>query len=328
MTETLLIAEAPCASDAPPDGPTWRKLAEIAGARDARQLGRPATLIGFPCKATPAKLRAFAAAVPLEGRIVLLGRRVASAFGQSKAPALKWLKRGGAELAYFPGPSGANRWWNQDKNRAAAAAFLRTLLVSAVPPEAPPPLAPSRAPEQPADVLARRHNESAQAWIAFEAYLHLGPARNFKDTCTALERPEKYIRQLKRWGGRHDWQGRCREYDTRMLRKAMAGREDQAELARQVLYDDAVEAAQFVGAVRRGELDGAGITGVPITPRLQAALQTLDRVGVAGYKRTEIVHFDGDLMPAASEAMRKVMTDEEVRAFATLGEAPPIGERH
>lgn len=326
MTETIIIAEAPGERDAPPDGPTWAALAELAGVRDVRQLGRPATLLGFPCRPRPAKLRAFAAAVPLEGQIVLLGRRMAAAFGASKRKPLEWQEMGGAMVASFPHPSGANRWWNRDENRAAAVTFLRALAVAPIPETAPPPPAPPKAPEQPADVLARRHDEHGKAWLAFSAYLQLGAGRTFKAVCLELGRPEKYLRQLKKWGGRHDWQGRCREYDTRMLRRSMAGREDQAEMARQVLYDQALEAARFVGEVRRGEVDGTALTGVPVSTRLQAALQALDRIGVSAHKRTEIVHFDGDLMPAGGVAMAKLELDE-VRAFALLGEAPPIGER-
>lgn len=327
MPETVIIAEAPGERDAPPDGPTWAALAELAGVRDVRQLGRPATLYGYPCRPKPSALRSAADRFPLDGRIVLLGRRMAAAFRASKRKPLQWQELGGAQVAYFPHPSGANRWWNRDENRAAAVAFLRGLAVAPIPETAPPPPAPEKAPEQPADVLARRHDEHGKAWIAFEAYLQLGAGRTFPATCAELGRPEKYVRQLKKWGGRHDWQGRCREYDTRMLRKSMAGREDQAEMARQVLYDQAVEAARFVGEVRRGEVDGTALTGVPVSTRLQAALQALDRIGVSAHKRTEIVHFDGDLLPGAGQAMAKLELDE-VRAFALLGDTPPIGERH
>ncbi|MEE9481224.1 MAG: hypothetical protein V3V34_11875 [Kiloniellales bacterium] len=325
MTDVVIIAEAPGEKDAPPDGPTWGRLAELAGVRDVRQICRPATLFGWPCKPTPAALRSSADHFPLEGRIVVLGRRVAAAFRVAKADALEWTELGGAQIAYFPTPSGANRWWNADKHRAAAVAFLRGLPRAAAP--KPVPEAPTaRAPEQPADILARRHNESGQAWLAFEAYMVAGAARSFAGVCEALERPPRYIRQLKKWGGRHDWQARAREYDTRALRQSMAGREDQAEAARQALYDEALEAALFVGEVRRGLVD-SGKGAPPVSTRLQAALQALDRIGVSAHKRTELVHFDGDLMPAASEAMRG-LTDEEIRAFATLGAAPPIGERH
>ncbi len=326
MSDVIIIADAPGERDAPPDGPTWRALAELAGVRDIRQIAQPVTLFGYACKPKPAALRSAADHFPLQGRTVLLGRRVAGAFRRARAKPLIWATVGGAQIAYLPHPGRVNRWWNADKNRAAAVAFLRSLPRAELAPEAAPPLPPDRAPAQPGDILARRHTESGQAWLAFEAYMGLGAARTFGDVCSALARPPKYIRQLKRWGGRHDWQARAREYDTRALRLSMAGREDQAEMARQILYDEAVDAARFVGKVRRGEIDSG--PGAPsVNARLQAALQALDRIGVSAHKRTELVHFDGDLMPAASEAMR-ALTDEEVRAFALLGEAPPIGERH
>lgn len=58
--------------------------------------------------------------------VVLLGKNVARAFGVVE---VDWLERfelvDGVRAAIVPHPSGANYWWNDPKNRRAAATFLR-----------------------------------------------------------------------------------------------------------------------------------------------------------------------------------------------------------
>lgn len=66
--------------------------------------------------------------------IVFAGREVARAFGlAAAAPWFEWeilgLEDGYVvEVAVFPHPSGASRFWNDAANRDAAAAFLRELI--------------------------------------------------------------------------------------------------------------------------------------------------------------------------------------------------------
>lgn len=63
-------------------------------------------------------------------RAVLLGRDVAGACGArvrglGSAPWLEWRPLPSGSGAVMPHPSGRNRWWNSQDNRAAARAFLR-----------------------------------------------------------------------------------------------------------------------------------------------------------------------------------------------------------
>jgi uracil-DNA glycosylase len=56
------------------------------------------------------------------GRMILLGTRVARAFGMKPS----WLRWAGG-IAVVPHPSGRNRWWNHKKNRRAAKRFFKEL---------------------------------------------------------------------------------------------------------------------------------------------------------------------------------------------------------
>lgn len=64
----------------------------------------------------------------IEGRrVVMCGRRVASAFGvRPDVPFLTWLPLD--RYAVIPHPSGVVRWWNEPGNVEAAAGFLRALV--------------------------------------------------------------------------------------------------------------------------------------------------------------------------------------------------------
>jgi hypothetical protein len=63
----------------------------------------------------------------MSGTVLLLGHRVAAAFGV-RAAYFTWGRIGRARAAVFPHPSGVNRWWNDRENRRLAAAFLREVL--------------------------------------------------------------------------------------------------------------------------------------------------------------------------------------------------------
>lgn len=60
-------------------------------------------------------------------RLVLLGRRVAVAFGLLRAGWFEWRDVSGASGAAAPHPSGLSRWWNGAGRRAQAEAFFRSL---------------------------------------------------------------------------------------------------------------------------------------------------------------------------------------------------------
>jgi len=77
-----------------------------------------------------ARARARAAALALAGRplVVLVGHRVAAAFGAAGRPYLRIFKLRGARAMVAPHPSGVNRWWNDPRNRRRAARRLRAAL--------------------------------------------------------------------------------------------------------------------------------------------------------------------------------------------------------
>jgi hypothetical protein len=75
-----------------------------------------------------AAARVAAARMRPRGRVLLLGRGVATAFGQARRPILQWFDLRGARAAVFPHPSGISHWWNDPRNVARARRFLRALL--------------------------------------------------------------------------------------------------------------------------------------------------------------------------------------------------------
>lgn len=60
--------------------------------------------------------------------VVLLGSRVARAFGFVHAVHFEVYQTGGPAVAVMPHPSGLNRFWNDPANVALAEAFLRRVL--------------------------------------------------------------------------------------------------------------------------------------------------------------------------------------------------------
>lgn len=63
--------------------------------------------------------------------VVLVGRRVAAAFGLRELDFLTWGFLGPrARVAVLPHPSGVSHWWNDPENVEAAAAFLRDLVAA------------------------------------------------------------------------------------------------------------------------------------------------------------------------------------------------------
>jgi uracil-DNA glycosylase len=136
----IIIGQAPGprGDGEPLSGQAGRRLSALCGLTvDAylAQFERVNLLTHFPGKAgkgdafpLPAARKAAAALLPaLEGRrVVLLGGKVAAAFGLQQAPLLVWRPLGGAMVAVAPHPSGINRWWNDPRNVRRARRFWRT----------------------------------------------------------------------------------------------------------------------------------------------------------------------------------------------------------
>ena len=64
----------------------------------------------------------------MAGRVVLVGRRVATAFGFAGIPPCRWEDFAGLQVAMIPHPSGVNRWYNDARNKATVAVFVRAAL--------------------------------------------------------------------------------------------------------------------------------------------------------------------------------------------------------
>lgn len=58
-------------------------------------------------------------------RVIFIGRNVAAAFGEPRIGWMTWIERFEARVAAIPHPSGIVLWWNDQRNRSAAAEFLR-----------------------------------------------------------------------------------------------------------------------------------------------------------------------------------------------------------
>lgn len=59
--------------------------------------------------------------------VILLGKRVAYAFGYGGLGYFDRARIGHATIVVVPHPSGVNRWWNQAKNRARMRRFMRRI---------------------------------------------------------------------------------------------------------------------------------------------------------------------------------------------------------
>jgi uracil-DNA glycosylase len=149
----VLVGEAPSQHSNPKkpfSGASGKTLAKVAGLSGYEELRARATLLNvldrwpgkgnagekgsrFPLvRAKPHAAKILARFLYREGAsIVLVGKRVARAFGFDEVPPFRWamsVKIAGVDLgrvAVMPHPSGCNHWWNAEENRAAASAFLR-----------------------------------------------------------------------------------------------------------------------------------------------------------------------------------------------------------
>lgn len=137
----LLIGEAPSRTGdpgAPLSGRIGQRLADLSGLtldeylRATKRLNLFQQWHGAAGKGSAFPLdeaREAAFAVRLKHfrmgqRVLLLGKRVASAFGMRQPDYLKWYEVGGVQVAVIPHPSGINRWYNSESNRWKLCRFL------------------------------------------------------------------------------------------------------------------------------------------------------------------------------------------------------------
>ena len=146
MTRLLLVGEAPSRAptrDGPLSGRCGRRLADLAGlpydayleaverrnllARNPGRSGPKGD--AFPMREARARAWAFSR-VYAGRRAILLGRRVAAAFGRPNAPYLRWISLAPFSAAMvFPHPSGVSRWWNCEENVLCARLTLSDALL-------------------------------------------------------------------------------------------------------------------------------------------------------------------------------------------------------
>lgn len=81
----------------------------------------------FPVDAARESVRRLERRTPKRVAFLILGKRAARAFGV-KSDFLEWTSVRGREVAVFPHPSGINMWWNDARNRAAAAEFFTEMM--------------------------------------------------------------------------------------------------------------------------------------------------------------------------------------------------------
>lgn len=99
--------------------------------------GRTAKGDDFPAGLARKNADALMRSLPNSATLILVGRRVASAFGLVDPTYFEWRDeyvttdgpqthgtRRRRRLAVIPHPSAVNRWWNDPRNAAAAARFL------------------------------------------------------------------------------------------------------------------------------------------------------------------------------------------------------------
>lgn len=144
----LLIGQAPGrrGNAEPLSGRSGRRLSALCGMpleQYLQEFERINLLEEFPGKAgkgdrfpmREAKVQAFfrrSLFVHQDRRVVLLGLRVAEAFGfTDRAPLLRWMSDGNASVAICPHPSGVSLWWNDRGHRLQALHFWSALACDA-----------------------------------------------------------------------------------------------------------------------------------------------------------------------------------------------------
>lgn len=93
--------------------------------------GRTAHGHAFPKGLAQANAIALWRTVPMDARLLLLGRRVSTAFGLGNLPYLRWFEVGDIPMhrvAVFPHPSRGNRWWSDEANVRRAKRFARRIV--------------------------------------------------------------------------------------------------------------------------------------------------------------------------------------------------------
>jgi uracil-DNA glycosylase len=142
VVRPLIVGEAPGAGDGPVlAGRCGEKLAEFAGVGSYAELAARFDLRNlldvraeregrgdfFPPSAALQAADVLRACLSKDDRVVLLGGRVARAFGVARYGFFRWYDLDSARAVTIPHPSGVNRLYNDEIVRERAAKALRPL---------------------------------------------------------------------------------------------------------------------------------------------------------------------------------------------------------
>jgi hypothetical protein len=132
-TPVLVVGEAPGRGNGEPLESAWRKLPALAYLDRVNLLstypGRNGKGAAFPIAEASDAAAGILLSVPADVPLVLMGARVALAFGipRREYDWLDWFEWRGRSIAVCPHPSGIVRWWNDPENAGRAAAFFSGL---------------------------------------------------------------------------------------------------------------------------------------------------------------------------------------------------------
>lgn len=150
-------------------------------------------------------------------------------------------------------------------------------------------------------------SESTEHHAEFRRFLELGPRRKIADMATG----DNELKRLYRLSAKYDWVDRAAAWDDHEFAESLAKRQEARERVRQRFVDRALEFADTVYHIARGELPGwqpsAGHKLPVVKPsvRLSAALKALELAGITPHKRVEHHHTDDRAAElAARDAVR------------------------
>lgn len=87
-------------------------------------------------------------------------------------------------------------------------------------------------------------DEGSFAYIAFRAYLDLGPARTQDAARKALGKKSGYLRQIQEWASRYAWDERAKAWDAHLFAQIDAAKE---ERARQIIQREMDDVERMLG---------------------------------------------------------------------------------
>jgi hypothetical protein len=176
----------------------------------------------------------------------------------------------------------------------------------------------------------REPGETAKEHNLFLRYLELGPRRSINKLVTAkLTSPNAGTKLARKW----NWKERALAHDRYHLLEAIEHRREVTELARQRIFDHALEQVDLLLELARGHMpEGDEVevfdkhrnvigrkAAVPPGTRLKAIVRALELVGLTVPKRVELSADDAPTLDQAA-AQLEGLTDDELAVLKQLAE--------